>query len=113
MYGISHTKLGRKFAERWGFPPSINVVIKNHHALKTTSLQSPLLYMIIVANCLLEERGFRMGFQEKADMLMEESLDRINLSRDQIEVVFRETRREWDGVSGSRQKTQSATACTT
>ncbi|MCZ6794236.1 MAG: HDOD domain-containing protein [Planctomycetota bacterium] len=93
-FGISHSKLGGKFADKWGFPMLLSLVIKNHHGAK--SGQSPLLHMVRAANVVLQDRGYRVGHDGTTPEQLERALDRLNLRREQIDAFLRKIRREAD-----------------
>ncbi|MEM7232276.1 MAG: HDOD domain-containing protein [Planctomycetota bacterium] len=105
-FGTTHSQLGGKYAEKWAFPSTLTLVIKNHHAC-TTQLQSPLLYVVGVANGLLQQRGARVGFQAGLDEQFNGSLSRLNLSQKDAEGIFRELRRESDMAPRPRRSAES------
>lgn len=93
VFGISHTRLGGKYAEKWRFPMPLQLVLKNHHRL-TAQTSSQLLQLVAVATGIIEEKGARTGYNRSARKQLDGALERLSLDRREVEAMLWEIRRK-------------------
>lgn len=108
-FGMAHTRVGSRYAEKWNFPPTLQSAIRGHHGAAHT-LQSPILAMIAVANGVMQKHGTRTGWQSGADELLAAGLARLKLKQATVRSIWRDVRFESEGTSerGRRRPARSA-----
>ena len=82
-FGISHTKLGGTYAEKWNFPKNIVMGIKSHHNVDPINAP-PLLNILAVANGIAQEAGIGIECLPSASRQLDGSLKMLGLRRKKV-----------------------------
>jgi HD-like signal output (HDOD) protein len=82
-FGISHTKLGGTYAEKWNFPKNIVMGIKFHHKVDANNAH-PLLNILSVANGISQEAGVGVEQLPSASQQLDGSLKKLGLRRKKV-----------------------------
>ena len=80
-FGISHTKVGSIYAEKWSFPKVIVAAIKNHHGTNKKNT-NPLVHIVSLASALAQGIGVGLEPNNPDDEVLVTSLEQLNLDRD-------------------------------
>jgi HD-like signal output (HDOD) protein len=100
-FGVGHTKLGSMYAEKWGFPTAMNIVMKVHHQPLGGAVQSTLLDFLHVANGALAAQAVRVGFHECLEDASSAALRRLGIDSRTADDLMRDVRRGSDAAAGS------------
>ncbi len=85
LFGVDHTEIGHRLAERWSLPVSIAECIRHHHVPERASRHGALAHIVFLANFLMS--CFRAGLQvgpANAASLLAPRLNAIGLSAGQF-----------------------------
>jgi HD-like signal output (HDOD) protein len=82
QFGISHTKIGGIYAEKWNFPRALLLAIKYHHKVDR-NIENPILHLLAAAIGLAQERGIGMEYVDDAADQLHVALKRLRISRKQ------------------------------
>lgn len=94
-YGITHSKLGSKYAEKWKFSGMLQLAIKSHHNFADSS-GSQLLRIVSAADAIVQESGLRIGYQGRTPQQVDELLGRLRVARSEAEDLCARIRRTSD-----------------
>jgi putative nucleotidyltransferase with HDIG domain len=85
VFGVDHTEIGWRLAEKWSFPASLAETIRHHHVPERALQQPALAHIVFLANFLMS--SFRAGLQiDKLNAtLLAPRLEAIGLSGGQLE----------------------------
>ncbi len=85
VFGVDHTEIGLRLAEKWSFPASLAESIRHHHVPERALQHTALAHIVFLANFLMS--CFRAGLQlEKLNTtLLSPRLAAIGLSGRQME----------------------------
>ncbi len=85
VFGVDHTEIGLRLAEKWSFPASLAECIRRHHAPERAEQHAALVHIVFLANFLMS--CFRAGLQlEKLNAtLLAPRLAAVGLSVGQLE----------------------------
>jgi putative nucleotidyltransferase with HDIG domain len=61
VFGVDHTDIGQRLAERWSFPASLTESIRHHHVPERARQHAELTHIVFLANFLMS--CFRAGLQ--------------------------------------------------
>jgi putative nucleotidyltransferase with HDIG domain len=89
ILGVDHALVGYELAQRWKFPLSIQLAIRNHHAPQ----QEPLSDLVHAANVLCHALDIGNGGYEAVPPLSSEAWDRLGLEWKALRPCFAEIER--------------------
>lgn len=93
--GVTHTELGLWLMDAWEMPREIIEAVREHHNAKHSSDYSIYANLIYIANALLKR--IDIGDSEVMDV-DDALLERVHLSREQVEAVFANVMDDTDGM---------------
>jgi len=79
-FGISHTRIGGVYAEKWGLPRNIVLAIKYHHKVDG-SVTNPLLNILAVALDVAHEQGVGTEYLAQSAEQGQLALKKLQLNR--------------------------------
>lgn len=107
--GLSHSKLGAMYAEKWKFPFLVRMAIKQHHHGREIRHPNPLLRILQVAVSFLQEKGLDVGHCGSAREQFKKALDSLMLSQKEIWLLFRQAQESLSGdVPASHERPPSS-----
>jgi putative nucleotidyltransferase with HDIG domain len=85
LFGVDHTDIGHRLAEKWSFPASLAESIRHHHRPERAVRHGALAHIVFLANFLMS--CFRAGLQlgQLDATLLAPRLAAIGLSGGQLE----------------------------
>ncbi len=88
VIGISHADVGYEILLRWGLPESMALAVKNHHSVDEGI--NTLTDVVRVSNVAARMIGAGIGREGLNVIIDEESLNRLGVKRNTIEIILAE-----------------------
>ena len=85
-FGISHTKLGSIYAEKWRFPRPLTNTIRYHHRAERQT-DNELLQIVAAASCIAHGFGFGVENLLSDGRLLESSLEHLGLTDSSVRAL--------------------------
>jgi HD-like signal output (HDOD) protein len=82
-FGISHTKIGGIYAEKWKFPRPITLAVRHHHGIDENVSHS-LINMVAVAIGLAQENGAGIEPTASGPRQYDTALNNLHLNRKKV-----------------------------
>jgi HD-like signal output (HDOD) protein len=92
-FGISHTKIGGIYAEKWSFPRALLIPIRYHHKVDR-NVANPLLNILAAAIGTAQESGMGIEYMSSAGDQFYGALKRLRINRKQALALLEEVPRE-------------------
>ena len=86
--GISHCDAGAVLAKNWQFSPALTQVIRHHHHPEKATRHSDLVYLVYLADLLMERFHTGTDMNKTQTDSMTESLNRLGISPSQIPALL-------------------------
>jgi HD-like signal output (HDOD) protein len=80
VFGVSHSRAGTVYAEKWNFPKSLVHVIRLHHRIETDS-RNLLLNIIAVAQGVAAAHGYGVEYAPSLEPQFELALKQLRIPR--------------------------------
>jgi signal transduction histidine kinase/HD-like signal output (HDOD) protein len=91
MFGVDHAVVGKRLAQRWGFPESLQSVAWLHHQAQVPTSDKPgvvtLVQVVRLADLLVRREGFSYHPSEQVRENPNEAAERLGLSGIQAEQI--------------------------
>ena len=79
-FGVSHTRAGAIYAEKWNFPKRVVTVIRHHHRVET-EINNQLLNIVSVALGVAKNAGIGVEYSTEMENQFDFSLRQLGISR--------------------------------
>ena len=93
VFGVDHAVVGRRLAQRWGFPESLQSVVWLHHQAQAPATEAPgvaaLVQIVRLADILARREGFSYHPSEQVSENPGEVAERLGLSGAHAEQIGR------------------------
>jgi putative nucleotidyltransferase with HDIG domain len=88
ILGFEHAEIGARMAERWNLPPQLVTTIRYHHTPSLQPRQTPLTWLVHLADVLCMMLGIGLGGDGLRYELEDGTVEKLGLSDADVEQVL-------------------------